>query len=74
MAMMILMVTGMSTEDIMLHIHMAKADGSRTPVTYVSFFEPTHRDGVCVSLEEWGARIFKPHNKKSYVMLKWGVK
>ena len=43
---------------------MAKADGMRTPVTDVSFFDPTHRDGVCVSLEEWGARIFKPHNKK----------
>jgi hypothetical protein len=30
----------------------------------VSFFEPTHRDGVCVSLEEWGARIFEPHDKQ----------
>ena len=46
------------------NINMAKADGIKTPVTDVSFFEPTHRDGVCVSLEEWGARIFKPHNKK----------
>ena len=44
------------------NINMAKADGIKTPVTDVSFFEPTHRDGVCVSLEEWGARIFKPHN------------
>jgi len=46
------------------NINMAKADGIKTPVSDVSFFEPTHRDGVCASLEEWGARIFKPHNKK----------
>jgi hypothetical protein len=26
----------------------------------VNFFEPDHRDGVCVSLEEWAARIFQP--------------
>jgi hypothetical protein len=43
---------------------MAKADGIKTPVTDVSFFEPLHRDGVCVSPEEWGARIFKPRDKK----------
>jgi len=46
------------------NINMSKADGIKTPVTDVSFFDPTHRDGVCVSLEEWGARIFKPHNKQ----------
>ena len=46
------------------NINMAKADGIKTPVTDVSFFEPTHRDGVCVSLEEWGARIFEPHDKQ----------
>ena len=46
------------------NINMAKADGIKTPVTDVSFFEPLHRDGVCVSLEEWGARIFKPRDKK----------
>jgi hypothetical protein len=46
------------------NINMAKADGIKTPVTDVSFFEPLHRDGVCVSPEEWGARIFKPRDKK----------
>ena len=46
------------------NINMAKADGIKTPVTDVSFFEPLHRDGVCVSLEEWGARIFKPRDIK----------
>ncbi len=42
---------------------MANEDEILTKVTDVSFFEPTHRDGVCVSLEEWGARIFEPHDK-----------
>jgi hypothetical protein len=56
--------TSMVKTSPLANIHMAKADGIRTPVTDVSFFEPTHRDGVCVSLEEWGARIFNPHNKK----------
>jgi len=46
------------------NIHMAKEDEILTKVTDVSFFEPTHRDGVCVSLEEWGARIFEPHDKQ----------
>jgi hypothetical protein len=45
-------------------IHMAKAIEKRTHVTDVAFFEPDDRDGVCVSLEEWGARIFTPYNKK----------
>jgi hypothetical protein len=55
--------TAMLKTSPLANINMAKADGIKTPVTDVSFFEPTHRDGVCVSLEEWGARIFKPHNK-----------
>ena len=42
------------------NIHMAQANEIRTPVTDVNFFEPDDRDGVCVSLEEWGARIFTP--------------
>ena len=46
------------------NIHMAQANEIRTPVTDVKFFEPDDRDGVCVSLEEWGARIFTPYNKK----------
>jgi hypothetical protein len=46
------------------NIHMAQANEIRTPVTDVNFFEPDDRDGVCVSLEEWGARIFTPYNKK----------
>jgi len=46
------------------NINMAQANETRTPVTDVSFFEPEDRDGVCVSLEEWGARIFTPYNKK----------
>jgi len=54
----------MGSKNSLANINMAKADGIKTPVTDVSFFEPTHRDGVCVSLEEWGAGIFKPHNKK----------
>jgi len=45
------------------NIHMAQANEIRTHVTDVTFFEPDDRDGVCVSLEEWGARIFKPYNK-----------
>jgi len=36
----------------------------RTQVTDVAFFEPDDRDGVCVSLEEWGARILILCNKK----------
>ena len=46
------------------NIHMANEDEILTKITDVSFFEPTHRDGVCVSLEEWGARIFEPHDKQ----------
>jgi len=64
--------TSMLKTSPLANIHMAKADGIRTPVTDVSFFEPTHRDGVCVSLEEWGARIFKPHNKKVFRDAKMG--
>ena len=45
------------------NIHMAQANEIRTHVTDVAFFEPDDRDGVCVSLEEWGARIFAPYNK-----------
>jgi hypothetical protein len=36
----------------------------KSHVTDVDFFEPDDRDGVCVSLEEWGARIFTPYDKK----------
>ncbi len=46
------------------NIHMANEDEILTNIKDVSFFEPTHRDGVCVSLEEWGARIFEPHDKQ----------
>ncbi len=55
--------TAMLKTSPLANINMAKADGIKTPVTDVSFFESTHRDEVCVSLEEWGARIFKTHNK-----------
>jgi hypothetical protein len=44
------------------NIHMAQANENQTPVTDVTFFEPDDRDGVCVSLEEWGARIFTPYS------------
>jgi hypothetical protein len=43
---------------------MANEDEILTNITDISFFEPMHRDGVCVSLEEWGARIFEPHDKQ----------
>ena len=56
--------TAMLKTSPLANINMAKADRNTTPVTDVSFFEPLHRDGVCVSPEEWGARIFKPHDKK----------
>ena len=55
--------TSMMKPAPLANIHMANEDEIKTPVTDVSFFEPTHRDGVCVSLEEWGARIFEPHDK-----------
>ncbi len=44
------------------NINMAQKNGERTAVIDVNFFEPDHRDGVCVSLEEWAARIFKPNS------------
>ncbi len=44
------------------NINTAQKNGERTPVIDVKFFEPDHRDGVCVSLEEWAARIFKPNS------------
>jgi hypothetical protein len=44
------------------NIYMAQANENRTPVTNVTFFEPDHRDGVCVSLKEWGAKIFTPYS------------
>ena len=40
--------------------------------TDVAFFEPDDRDGVCVSLDEWGARIFTPYNKKVLRVAKSG--
>jgi len=51
---------------------MAQANEIQTPVTDVAFFEPDDRDGVCVSLEEWGARIFTPYNKKFLLDAKGG--
>ncbi len=42
------------------NINMAQANKVQTPVTHVKYFEPDDRPGVCVSLEEWGARIFTP--------------
>ncbi len=42
------------------NINMAQANEVRTPVTHVKYFEPDDRPGVCVSLVEWGARIFTP--------------
>ncbi len=42
------------------NIDMAQANEVRTPVTHVKYFEPDNRSGVCVSREEWGARIFTP--------------
>jgi hypothetical protein len=44
------------------NINMAQKNGERTAVINVKIFEPDHRDGVCVSLEEWAARIFKPNS------------
>ncbi len=44
------------------NIYMEQANENRTPVTDVTFFGPDHRDGVCVSLEEWGAKNFTPYN------------
>jgi hypothetical protein len=46
------------------NIYMAQANENWTPVTDVTFFEPDHRDGVCVSLEEWGAKLFTPYSTK----------
>ncbi len=54
----------MLTAAPLANIHMAQANKIRTHVTDVAFFEPDDRDGVCVSLEEWGARIFTPYDKK----------
>jgi hypothetical protein len=56
--------TSMMKPAPLANIHMAKEDEILTNITDVSFFEPTHRDGVCVSLEEWGAKIFEPHDKQ----------
>ncbi len=39
---------------------MAQADEHRIPVTHVKYFVPDNRKGVCISLEEWGAKIFEP--------------
>ena len=44
------------------NINMAQKNGERTAVIDVNIFEPDHRDGVCVSLEEWAPRIFKPNS------------
>ena len=56
--------TSMLKSAPLANIHMTNEDEILTNITDVSFFEPTHRDGVCVSLEEWGARIFEPHDKQ----------
>jgi hypothetical protein len=42
------------------NIHMAQASEHRIPVTHIKYFVPDDRKGVCVSLEEWGAKIFEP--------------
>ncbi len=42
------------------NINMAQANEEQVPVTHIEYFEPDDRQGVCVSLEEWGARIFTP--------------
>ena len=39
---------------------MAQADEHWIPVTHVKYFVPDNRKGVCVSLEEWGAKIYEP--------------
>jgi hypothetical protein len=44
------------------NIYMAQANENRTPVTDVTFFKPDNRDGMCVSLEEWGAKFFTPYS------------
>ncbi len=41
------------------NIHMAQASEHQIPVTHVKYFAPDDRKGVCVSLEEWGAKIFE---------------
>jgi hypothetical protein len=40
--------------------HIAQASEHRIPVTHINYFVPDDRKGVCVSLEEWGAKIFEP--------------
>jgi hypothetical protein len=42
------------------NIHMAQASEHWIPVTHVNYFVPDNRKGVCVSLEEWGAKNFEP--------------
>jgi hypothetical protein len=42
------------------NIHMAQASEHRIPVTHIKYFVPDTRKGVCVSLEEWAAKIFEP--------------
>jgi hypothetical protein len=42
------------------NILMAQASEHWIPVTRVKHFAPDDRKGVCVSLEEWGAKIFEP--------------
>jgi hypothetical protein len=56
--------TSMLKASPLANINMAKADGIKTPVSDVSFFEPTH-----------GEQEYSNHTiKKSYVMLNRGVK
>ncbi len=45
---------------LLANIHMAQASEHWIPITHVKYFEPDDRKGVCVSLEEWGAKIFEP--------------
>jgi hypothetical protein len=52
------------------NIHMAKADEHRIPVTHVKYVVPDNRKGVCVSLEEWGAKILNQTFRRYYMMLK----
>jgi hypothetical protein len=52
------------------NIHMAQASEHRIPVTHVKYFAPDDRKGVCVSLEEWGAKFLNQTFRRYYMMLK----
>jgi hypothetical protein len=56
------------------NINMAQANEVRMPVTHVKYFVPDNRAGLCVSLEEWGARILHQTFHRYYMMLKLRTK